>query len=62
VIGDLTATAEVEHSGRTLAITRGVVENADGKPVMLSTGTAMYLPGRAMSLDAELELSDADAA
>ena len=56
---DLTARAEIEHAGRTLAITRGAVENADGKPVMLSTGSAMYLPGRPADLDPEIELSDA---
>ena len=35
----------------------GEVENAEGKPVMLATGTAMYLPGRPASLGPENELS-----
>jgi uncharacterized protein (TIGR00369 family) len=54
---DLTAHAEVAHSGRTLAISRARVENADGKPIVLATGTAMYLPGRPASLGPEVELS-----
>jgi uncharacterized protein (TIGR00369 family) len=54
---DLTAEAAVEHSGRTLAISRARVSNADGKPVALATGSAMYLPDRAASLDPEVELS-----
>jgi uncharacterized protein (TIGR00369 family) len=54
---DLTARAAVEHSGRTLAISRARIENSDGKPVALATGTAMYLPGRPASLDTEVELS-----
>jgi len=47
---DLTARAEVVHRGRTLAITSCRIENADGKPVALATGTSMYLPGRPASL------------
>ena len=58
---DLTARAVVEHTGRTLAISRTRIENADGKPVMLATGTAMYLPGRPASLGAETELDAAGA-
>ncbi|MGH2953954.1 MAG: PaaI family thioesterase [Solirubrobacterales bacterium] len=54
---DLVCRAEVEHAGRTLAIARARVENAEGKPVLLATGSAMYLPGRAASLAAEDELS-----
>jgi uncharacterized protein (TIGR00369 family) len=54
---DLTARAEVVHQGRTLAISRTRIDNADGKPVMLATGTAMYLPGRPASLGPETELS-----
>jgi len=57
---DLVARAEVAHSGRTLAIARGVVENAEGKPVMLATGSAMYLPDRPANLGAEVELAAAD--
>jgi uncharacterized protein (TIGR00369 family) len=52
---DLTATAEVEHAGRTLAIARSRVVNAEGKPVALATGSAMYLPGRPASLEAEFQ-------
>jgi uncharacterized protein (TIGR00369 family) len=54
---DLTAEAAVEHSGRTLAISRARIANADGKPIALATGTAMYLPDRAASLGPEDELS-----
>jgi uncharacterized protein (TIGR00369 family) len=54
---DLIAAAEVVHSGRTLAISRARVENAEGKPVALATGTAMYLPGSRATLDREIELS-----
>lgn len=46
VVGDgglLTAKAEVEHAGRTLAISRARIENAEGKPVMLATSSAMFL-------------------
>ncbi|MGH2797386.1 MAG: PaaI family thioesterase [Thermoleophilaceae bacterium] len=59
VFGDgaeLTATAEVVHRGRTLAISRARVENAEGKPVLLATGSAMYLPGRPANLGADVEL------
>ena len=56
---DLLARAAVEHSGRTLAIARTRVENAEGKPVMLATGTAMYLPGRPASLGGDTELDGA---
>ncbi len=56
---DLTARGELVHSGRTLAITRATVENADGKPVALATGSAMYLPDRPASLG-EVELSAGD--
>ena len=55
---DLVARAEVEHSGRTLAIARGRVENAEGKPVMLATGSAMYLPGRAADLSGSRDRRD----
>jgi uncharacterized protein (TIGR00369 family) len=54
---ELTARAEVVHAGRTLAITRATVTNADGKPVLLATGSSIYLPGRPASLG-EVELSD----
>jgi uncharacterized protein (TIGR00369 family) len=53
---DLTARAEVVHRGRTLAITRADVTNADGKPVALATGSSIYLPNRRASLG-ELELA-----
>jgi uncharacterized protein (TIGR00369 family) len=55
---DLTARASVIHAGRTLVITRAEVENADGKPVALATGSSMYLPGRPASLG-EVELGAA---
>ena len=52
---DLTARAEVIHSGRRIAITQARVENADGKPVALATGSSMFLTDRPASLgDAEL--------
>jgi uncharacterized protein (TIGR00369 family) len=47
---DLTAEAEVIHRGRTISIAACRVTNADGKPVGLATGSAMYLPGRPASL------------
>ncbi|MGH2950973.1 MAG: PaaI family thioesterase [Solirubrobacterales bacterium] len=53
---DLVCRAEVEHAGRTLAIARARVENADGKPVLLATGSVMYLPGGRADLGAEDEL------
>jgi uncharacterized protein (TIGR00369 family) len=53
---ELTARAEVVHSGRTLAITRATVTNAEDKPVLLATGSSIYLPGRPASLG-EVELS-----
>jgi uncharacterized protein (TIGR00369 family) len=56
---DLTARAEVVHSGRTIAITRADVTNAEGKPVLLATGSAMYLPGRPANLG-EVELGPAE--
>jgi uncharacterized protein (TIGR00369 family) len=56
---ELTARAEVIHSGRTIAITRAEVTNAEGKPVLLATGSSMYLPGRPASLG-EVELGAQD--
>jgi uncharacterized protein (TIGR00369 family) len=47
---DLTAEAEVIHRGRQIAVTSCRITNADGKPVALATGSAMYLPGRPASL------------
>jgi uncharacterized protein (TIGR00369 family) len=47
---DLTAKAEIVHRGRTISITSCRVTNADGKPVALATGSAMYLPGRPANL------------
>jgi uncharacterized protein (TIGR00369 family) len=54
---DLIALAEVAHSGRTLAVARSRIENADGKPVALATGSAMYLPRTPDRLGPEVELS-----
>jgi len=52
---ELEARAAVIHRGRTIAIARATLTNADGKPVAIATGSAMYLPGRAASLgEAEL--------
>ena len=56
---ELSARARVEHSGRTLAISRATITDADERPVMLATGTTMRLPGRPASLEAGLELADA---
>jgi uncharacterized protein (TIGR00369 family) len=56
---ELVARAEIVHSGRTIAITRATVENADGKPVALATGSTMYLPGRPASLG-DVELGTAE--
>lgn len=47
---ELVADARIEHRGRTLSISSCRVTNADGKPVALATGSAMYLPGRPASL------------
>jgi uncharacterized protein (TIGR00369 family) len=52
---ELTARASLIHAGRTLVIAQARLENADGKPVALATGSAMYLPGRPASLG-EVEL------
>ena len=54
---DLTARATVVHRGRTIAICRSELTAADGKPVAIATGSAMYLPGRAASLG-DLELGE----
>jgi uncharacterized protein (TIGR00369 family) len=53
---ELTARGSVVRAGRTIVIARAEVENADGKPVALATGSSMYLPGRPMSLG-EVELA-----
>ncbi len=53
---ELVARGEVIHAGRTIAITRAQVANAEGKPVLLATGSSMYLPGRAANLGGEVEL------
>ncbi len=56
---DLTANAEVIHSGRTIAITRAEVTNAERRPVLVATGSSMYLPGRPANLG-EVELGPAE--
>jgi uncharacterized protein (TIGR00369 family) len=56
---ELTARAEIVHAGRTIAITRATVSNAEGKPVLLATGSSIYLPARPASLG-EVELSGRD--
>jgi uncharacterized protein (TIGR00369 family) len=55
-LSELTARAQVIHAGRTIAIARATVSNAEGKPVLLATGSSIYLPGRPASLG-EMELS-----
>ena len=47
---DLTARASVSHSGRRIAIAQARVDNADGKPVALATGSSMFLTDRPASL------------
>ena len=56
---DLTARAEVVHRGRSIAIAGAEVTNAEGKRVLLATGSVMYLPGRPASLG-EVELGSDD--
>ncbi len=43
---DLVGRGEVVHRGKSLAVARGEVLNADGKVICLSTGTTQILPGR----------------
>jgi uncharacterized protein (TIGR00369 family) len=58
---NLTARGEVVHRGRTLAVTRAEITNAEGKPVALATGSSMYLPGRPAALgDVELDAGEED--
>ena len=47
---ELIGRAEIVHRGRSLAVSSCRVENADGKPVALATGSSMYLPGRPANL------------
>ncbi|MGH2685890.1 MAG: PaaI family thioesterase [Actinomycetota bacterium] len=42
---DLVATGTVIHRGRTLAVAQAEVQNADGKPVAVATGTALIREG-----------------
>ena len=56
---DLTARAEVVHSGRTIAITRAAVTNAEGKPVLLATGL-VDVPARPPGEPGEVELGPAE--
>ena len=53
---DLTARGAIVHAGRRLVIARAEIDNADGKPVALATGTSMYLPDCPAALG-ELELA-----
>lgn len=46
----VTATGTVVHRGRTLAVTRAEITNADGKLVATATGAAVILPGRRADL------------
>ena len=59
---ELRADARVEHRGRTLAISSCRITNAEGKPVALATGSAMYLKGRPASLAGVDQLGSAAAA
>lgn len=43
---ELEVRGEVVHRGRTMAVTRGAVLNADGKPVVLATGSSIIRPDR----------------
>jgi uncharacterized protein (TIGR00369 family) len=45
-----TATGQVLHSGRRVAVATAEVVDADRKPVAIATGSAMLLPGRAVAL------------
>jgi uncharacterized protein (TIGR00369 family) len=47
---DLTINARVQHRGRSLAVAEAEVVNADGKRVMLASGTSQILPDRPVSL------------
>ncbi|HEX6207608.1 MAG TPA: PaaI family thioesterase [Actinomycetota bacterium] len=42
---DLVARAKVVHRGRTVAVTRAEMDDADGKRIAMATGSAMILPG-----------------
>ena len=53
----LTATGTVVHRGRTFAVARADVVNADGKLVATATGSVLILPGRRHDLR---DLPDAD--
>jgi uncharacterized protein (TIGR00369 family) len=56
---DLVARGRVIHQGRTIAIAAAELQNAEGKPVALATGSSMYLPGRPAGL-AGVELATDD--
>jgi len=56
---ELIARGEVVHSGRRIAIARSTVTNAEGKPVAIATGSAMYLADRPAGLG-EIELGNAE--
>jgi len=47
---DLTATAVVQHRGRTTAVATAEVSDADGKKVAVATGSALILPDRPWNL------------
>jgi uncharacterized protein (TIGR00369 family) len=58
---DLTAEGEVIHRGRSISVASSRVMNADGKPVALATGSAMFLPGRPASLTGVEQFGSSDA-
>jgi uncharacterized protein (TIGR00369 family) len=43
---DLVAEARVVHRGRSLCVSSGEIRNADGKVVVLATGSTLILPDR----------------
>jgi uncharacterized protein (TIGR00369 family) len=45
-----TATGQVLHSGRRMAVATAQVIDSGGRPVAVATGSAMLLPGRAVAL------------
>jgi uncharacterized protein (TIGR00369 family) len=51
--GVITATAQVVHRGRGMAIARAEITNQDGKLLALGNGSAVVLPGRRADLSDE---------
>lgn len=57
---EASARATVVHAGRRIAVAHAEVQDADGKPIALATGSAMILPGRPASLASIEDASPAD--